>query len=480
MHDITQDPIRQIHTAKRWAQAGIGWAVFVLLAFYYVALGLSAVDLALVTIPAALVAFGAIEFATRWEMRMHRRYYYAQQLGYQLAKIHEFDRACDASAELVAGWLDVPVAVIGWLDDDDETLRPAAAHGMPEGWTPLAPTQRLSDNGLATIQERRTLRRTADGDPWFASSGLERVIYIPLISRDHVEGVLAVAASRRNRQVNDEPLLATLGLVLGLALDNCRLYEGQRAHAEHFQELNRMKSDFLTTVSHELRTPLTSIMMGAEMLLEEEETRDPNSTRGKLVRSIVKGASRLTTLVSDLVNVSRDDDFQPRLELDYAPLKDIIQGSVLVVQPLLTAKRQSLNVDLMVPGEHVLVDRLRFDQVLINLLSNAQRYSPPGGHIAIESRPISNGETLISISDSGPGVALEDRERIFEPFYRGDRNGLGLGLAIAKSIVELHSGRIWVEPAPGGGSRFCVALPGRTSRPRREADLKSPLHAGRA
>lgn len=477
-HSFTPDPIRQITIAKRWAQAGILWSVFLLLAFYWLILGLSALDLALVILPAAIVAFVAIELATRWEARMHKRYYYPQQLGYQLAKIHDFDDACHASAGLVAGWLGLPVAVIGWLDDDHETLTPVAAYGMPDEWIAGAQPQPLSTNGLASIQERDTLQVDCAGDPWFAQMPHDYVIYVPLVSRDQVEGVLALPVSSTARSY-DEPLLASIGMVMGLALDNCRLYEGERAHAQHFQELSRMKSDFLTTVSHELRTPLTSIMMGAEMLLEEEETRDPNSTRGKLVRNIVKGASRLSHLVSDLVNVSREDEFQPRLEIDASPLKDLVNGAVSVVMPLLVAKQQSIDIDLMDPDATVLVDRLRFEQVLINLLSNAQRYSPPGGYIRVESRPISNGETLISVADSGPGVAIPDRERIFEPFYRGDRNGLGLGLAIAKSIVELHSGRIWVERADEGGSRFCVAIPGETSRVRRNVEIKSPLHAAR-
>jgi signal transduction histidine kinase len=324
------------------------------------------------------------------------------------------------------------------------------------------------------------LRRPAIVDQWFSAFEGDRVIYVPLVSRQNFEGVLAIVAERRNSKVKDNRLLAALGMVMGLSLDNCRLYEGQRLHAEHFRELSRMKSDFLTTVSHELRTPLTSIRLGAEMLLEEEEIRDPDSSRGKLVRSLVKGASRLSSLVSDLVAVSRDDEFQPRLELDEASLSDLIAGAVAVVQPLLAAKHQTIETQLSDSGVKVLVDRLRFEQVLINLLSNAQRYSPPAGHITVEARPISNSETLISVADRGPGVPPEDAKDIFEPFHRGDRNGLGLGLAIAKSIVELHHGRIWVEPRPEGGSRFCLVIPGKKSRQRPEAVLRSPLHAGRA
>jgi signal transduction histidine kinase len=271
--------------------------------------------------------------------------------------------------------------------------------------------------------------------------------------------VLLICASRGNLLLRDQRLLAAIGMVMGLALENARLYGAQRAHAQRLQELNRMKSDFLTTVSHELRTPLTSIMMAAEMLLEEEEAENPESTRTKLVSNITKGASRLRVLVSDLVNVSREDEFQPRLELDRVPLADVIGNAVSIIQPLAAAKHQVIEVDLGAPDAVVFVDRLRFDQILINLLSNAQRYSPPRGRIKL-STSLQKDEVIIRVTDSGPGVSDDVRDMIFEPFYRGDRSGLGLGLAIAKSLVELHNGRIWVENRPKGrGSAFCVALP---------------------
>ena len=480
MQEFTQDPIRQISVAKRWAQAGIVWAVFALLTIYYVVLDLSPFDLAIVIIPAACGAFAAIELATRWETRMHRRYVYPHSLGYQLAKIHDFDQACETGARLLGEWLGLRAAVIAWLDEDNDTLRPVASFGLPDGWVESAAPQSISSETLWPLQESLTLRRPAVVDEWFSAFAKDRVIYVPLVSRESFHGVLAIVAGRGNGKVRDNRLLAALGMVMGLSLDNCRLYEGQRLHAEHFRELSRMKSDFLTTVSHELRTPLTSIRLGAEMLLEEEEIRDPDSPRGKLVRSIVKGASRLSSLVSDLVEVSRDDEFQPRLELDEASLSDLIAGAVAVVQPLLAAKHQTIETQLYDSGATVFVDRLRFEQVLINLLSNAQRYSPAEGHITVEARSITNSETMICVADCGPGVPPEDAENIFEPFHRGDRNGLGLGLAIARSIVELHHGRIWVESRPEGGSRFCLVIPGKKSRRRPEAVLRSPLHAGRA
>ena len=466
MEELQLDPIRQVRIAKRWAFAGILSAIFVLVAVYSLTLDLSTLDLLYVLAPAAAVAAVTIEFAARWEARTHRRYAYPHRLGYLLAATHDFDRACETSAKLIGEWLDLDAVIIGWLSEDGQTVAPVAGFGMPESWLETAVSLPASEAGITLKSTAsQSLQRHASDDQWFGGAHPRAAAhYLPLISGTTPEGVLAVAAGRRNPQIGDRKLLAALAMVLGLSLDNCRLYEGQRAHAQHFQELNRMKSDFLTTVSHELRTPLTSIVMAAEMLLEEEEIRNPDTTRGKLVRNIVKGAGRLRSLVDDLVAISREDDFQPRLELEPVKLEDPIANAVSIVQPLLTAKHQSLDVRLPAPDTLARIDRLRFEQVLINLLSNAQRYSPPGGHIEI-SVSGSVSETVIYVTDSGPGVAAEDAEMIFEPFYRGDRSGLGLGLAIAKSIVELHNGRIWVESADGHGSRFCVAVPAARVKP---------------
>jgi signal transduction histidine kinase len=186
--------------------------------------------------------------------------------------------------------------------------------------------------------------------------------------------------------------------------------------------------------------------------------------RVRLARTIAKGANRLAALVADLVDASREDEFAPRLELEPLPAQEMVSGAVALINPLLAAKRQTLSVQVDQPELTVLVDRRRFEQVLLNLLSNAQRHTPAGGHLDVRITNAGN-EVVIAVSDSGPGVPEEERELIFEPFYRGDRSGLGLGLAIAKSVVELHSGRIWVEDGAGGtGSTFFVVLPKHPAR----------------
>lgn len=461
MQDAIHDPLSEVRTAKRWALAGISGAVLVLVPVYALLLGLSVLSLVFVLAPAALSVLAGIELASHWEYRMRRRYAYPHRLGYELAPIHEFSEACARGGNLLRQWLRVRGVVVAWLSEDGECLKPVAASGFSDTWLEEGPPALFLRLRSVTeaIHAGKIAKDSTPAHPWFTGqSSRSRVIYVPLMSDNRPQGVLALPADVGNGLVRDERLLAALGTVMGLALDNCRLYEGQRAHADYLQEINRMKSDFLQTVSHELRTPLTSIMLAAEMLLEEEESRDPGSTRGRLVSNIVKGAQRLSSLVKDLVDVSRQDQFQPSLDLDTVRLSDLVATAVAIIHPLAASKHQSVGVDLHSRGATVLVDRLRFEQVLINLLSNAQRYSPEAGVIRVASRQ-EGSETIISVMDSGPGVAAEDRDLIFEPFYRANRSGLGLGLAIAKSLVELHHGRIWVEAAPGAGSAFCVALP---------------------
>ena len=462
--------MREVRNAKRFAYALIVSFVVAVLPLYVFVFRLSPQEL-IAALGPALLTFLAVELASRWEYRMRRRHVYPHILGYRLAAIHDFRQACQEAADLLAQFLRPRAVVVAWLKDDGHELEPVAARGMPDGWLPSAPPISLAARSMKeAVDHGRVLTKpSAAGDPWFARAfPAERIIYVPLLSQDRPRGLLAIADSGDNPVTKDHRLLSSLGMVLGLALDNCRLYEGERESSRRLQELNRMKSDLLITVSHELRTPLTSVRMAAEMLLEEEEEEeeraDRQGVRVRLARTIAKGANRLAALVSDLVDASREDEFAPRLELEPLPVQDLVSSAVALINPLLAAKRQTLSVQVDDPELTVLVDRRRFEQVLLNLLSNAQRHTPAGGRLDVRITEAGN-EAIIAVTDSGPGVPQEERELIFEPFYRGDHSGLGLGLAIAKSVVELHSGRIWVEDGAGGtGSTFFVVLPKHPSR----------------
>jgi len=464
--ELHPDPMWEVRNAKRFAYALIVSFIVAFLPLYVFVFRLSPQQL-MAALGPALLTFLAVELASRWEYRMRRRHVYPHILGYRLAAIRDFRQACQEAVDLLAQFLRPRAVVVAWLKEDGQELEPVAARGMPDGWLPSAPPISLAARSMKeAVDHGRVLTKpSAAGDPWFAAAfPAERVIYVPLLSQDRSRGLLAIVASGDDPVTKDHRLLSSLGMVLGLALDNCRLYEGERESARRLQELNRMKSDLLITVSHELRTPLTSVRTAAEMLLEEEEQADREGVRARLARTIAKGANRLAALVADLVDASREDEFAPRLELEPLPAQEMVSDAVALINPLLAAKRQTLSVQVDDPDLTVLVDRRRFEQVLLNLLSNAQRHTPAGGRLDVRITDAGN-EVSIAVSDSGPGVPEEERELIFEPFFRGDRSGLGLGLAIAKSVVELHSGRIWVEDGAGGvGSTFFVVLPKHPAR----------------
>jgi signal transduction histidine kinase len=179
---------------------------------------------------------------------------------------------------------------------------------------------------------------------------------------------------------------------------------------------------------------------------------------------IEDGSARLQSLVNDLLDLTRLEQGRTSLAMGTLDLRDVVRESVITTKALFESKKQNLTVH--VPETHCLVkgDAQRLEQVIINLLSNANKYSPTGA--PVEIRVVrTGGECQVMVRDKGPGVPDEDRERIFERFYRSslhrnDRTpSTGLGLPIARTIAEMHGGRVLVEPAPGGGSIFTLALP---------------------
>jgi signal transduction histidine kinase len=264
------------------------------------------------------------------------------------------------------------------------------------------------------------------------------------------------------------------------ALTNARLYdEAQRGReaAEHEQqrlrELEQMKDEFLSTAAHELRTPLTTIRMSAGLALEQVELlvqhSEPDGPRINprlidLMRLITAGSERMHALVNDLLDLTRLEQGRTTLVMNEVDLREVVDAAVSATGPLFASKNQKVSVHLPEAHYRVRGDRGRLEQVLINLLSNAHKYSPGGTRVEVRGRRVGN-ESQIMVRDNGPGVPEDEREQIFARFYRstqhreGNVPGTGLGLPIARTIAELHRGRLWVEPAPGGGSIFTLALP---------------------
>jgi len=286
-----------------------------------------------------------------------------------------------------------------------------------------------------------------------------------------VLGALAFFSSDPDRRYDatDLALAEDLARRAALALDNARLYgEAQRAI--------KARDEFLSVAAHELKTPLTTMLGYAQMLLRY--LRPP--TDGDLEEQIVQRAllaieqqsERLTRLVSRLLDIARIEGGRLRVEPTRTDLVPLVKGVAERIQSGTSSRRIVVTVPDSLVG---MVDGLRFEQVLTNLLDNAVKFSPTGADIEVELSETSVGMARLTVTDHGPGIRAEDRDRIFDRFYQAHTGhyaaGMGLGLYISRQIVEQHGGSINAEEPAEGGTRFVVVLPLRptassSARPR--------------
>lgn len=229
------------------------------------------------------------------------------------------------------------------------------------------------------------------------------------------------------------------------------------------QELDRLKSNFITEVSHELRTPLSAILASNELLYHHADRLNGENVR-ELSRSSYESSNHLFRLVENLLNATTLQSGTLHIRPVSVSLDELIGDAVVQVGPFLESKRQSISVDVPEDLPEVLADPQHIIQVLINLLTNASKYSNAETLIAV-SCSTENDLVRIAVTDQGIGIPEEEQRHIFERFYRVPSNtmtsvvGSGLGLTIVKALVELHRGRVGVTSAPGSGSIFWFTLP---------------------
>ncbi|MGI5836751.1 MAG: sensor histidine kinase [Chloroflexota bacterium] len=238
--------------------------------------------------------------------------------------------------------------------------------------------------------------------------------------------------------------------------------EAARAQvAAERQEVERLRSDLLSTVSHELRTPLTLIRTCVGLLLDS----DPDPVmRERLLRNIKQSADRMHLLVTDILDLVRLRSGRAELQWRYLDMGELIGGATALMRPLLDEKEQKLELEMPSPAPRVMGDNRRLEQVVLNLLSNANKYSPERATIRVTVAE-SEDRVTIGVADTGPGISPEVQTHLFEQFYTSRTSspshniGAGLGLPIAKGIVEAHGGKIWVESEVEKGATFFFSLP---------------------
>jgi signal transduction histidine kinase len=288
-------------------------------------------------------------------------------------------------------------------------------------------------------------------------------LLIPLKAKGRLTGVLVVGPklSDEDYSVSDINLLRAVVNQTTTAIENARHYSEEAERLADLEELEKLKQTLLLTVAHELKTPLTAIKAGTEMLGYQEDA-PAGSAKGRLIRSINRGVERL---VDESLDYAKMQDANLELELQATNIRELYEDTVGLLMPAARAKRQTLELNLPESLPTIYVDRRRCERILLNLISNANRYTAAGGKISVEVEVEPNC-LITKVVDNGQGVAEEDLDKIFNVYYRnstadgrGAGKSSGIGLAIAKYLVELHGGKIWVESKLGEGSTFYFSLP---------------------
>jgi PAS domain S-box-containing protein len=293
------------------------------------------------------------------------------------------------------------------------------------------------------------------------SLGMHCFISVPMTTHGTTFGVITFLGTnvRKRFEPADVALAEEVARRAALAVDNARLYRSA-------QEANRAKDEFLANLSHELRTPLTAIL-GWVHLLQLGDLEPAQLTLG--LQTIRQSGEAQARLVDELLDVSRIITGKLQINPASIVLADVVSGAVAAIRPAADAKRQRIEEDVSAPEARVFGDASRLQQVFWNLLSNAVKFTPAGGVVRVSLT--SEGENVVAqVADSGEGIAAEFLPHVFERFRQAatggrSRPGLGLGLAIAKELVEMHGGSIAVQSGGrGAGSTFTVVLPSHTEK----------------
>src|SRR5262245_1884811 len=318
--------------------------------------------------------------------------------------------------------------------------------------------------------------------------GVYNLSEFPLLHEGRFVGKISMANKPGGLSENDVRMVTVFAAQVAVVIQNAHLYrrlqesaaqleakvhartaELEAAYRElavshaRLRELDQLKSDFLGNVSHELRTPLTAVKGYVDNLLDGVAGPLNDKPRHYLAR-VRDNAERLGRMVSDLLDLTRIEAGRIELLPQAVPLADVVSDAVEGLRHVAPGRQVEVTTEL-VACPPVWVDPDRVHQVLTNLLANAIKFSPPGGEVTVSGGSDADGLVRLAVEDTGPGIAPAERERVFDKFYQvgrveGERmSGTGLGLTIARHLVELHGGRIWVEDAASGGAAFVVPLP---------------------
>jgi signal transduction histidine kinase/CheY-like chemotaxis protein len=377
-----------------------------------------------------------------------------------------------------------PIAYVALLDRATRMVNFPYAYGETTKSLPYG-------EGLTSqiIRTGQPLLINEDLDESSARMGIQRrgvpaasYLGVPIPAGGEIIGVLSVQATEQENRFTeaDQRLLSTIASAVGVAIHNARLFEEARQARKQAEEADAAKSSFLSTVSHELRTPLTSVLGFAKIIrrhLEERllplipaGDRKVDQAKQQILENlgvVVAEGQRLTQFIDDVLDLAKIEAGKFTWNMETLSLSELIDRAVAATTSLFEGKPVQLVKEVEADLPAITGDKDRLIQVVINLISNAAKFTPSGSVIVAASE--SGGEITVSVTDSGIGIAPADHQKVFEKFKQvGDTltdkpRGTGLGLPICREIVEHHGGRIWVESELGRGSTFSFKIPAQTA-----------------
>lgn len=391
------------------------------------------------------------------------------EIGRELSSAMDLNRVLQSILSAAAELTGSETASVLGLDEESNSLRFLALptpHWKTIGTVSVPLDQSIA--GLAFLQKKTIAVDNTDSSAQHFKNADEisgyrtrSVLAAPILFRSESLGVLEVVnkIDRSDYNGDDITILETLASQAAIAVQNSRLQTLLEKTREDAERLTKMKSDFIAITSHELRTPL-GLILGHSTFLREvigEEHRSQLDT-------IVKNAMRLKDIIENMSNVDNFQSGMATVRRRTVAVKRLILDTVIEYQPEAQKKGVALNVDLADSDLMVEGDAEKIGIVVSNLIKNAIMFSGQDGHVFVVAEQIP-GYVKVAVIDDGIGIPVKDLPHIFERFYQVESHltrkhgGMGLGLSVAKMMVEMHGGRIWVESAEGKGSMFTILLP---------------------
>jgi len=353
-------------------------------------------------------------------------------------------------------------------------IRRVAAYGsmpVPPADLPISrgrPLGRaITDRQTIHVHDLATQVKTEfpESKPWQQMSGARTVLCTPLMREGVPIGVILIRRTVvRPFSANQINLLETFADQAMIAIENVRLFQEIQQKNEQLEAASRHKSQFVASVSHELRTPLNAIIGFSDVLLDSSLAVSEEQ-RSRFLSHILNSGKQLLGLINEILDLSKVEAGHLELQIEKASINAVLEAAVSTMKPLAAKKAIDLEVrsNDQLPG--IPMDAARIRQVVMNLVGNAIKFTPEGGQVRLRADAM-NKNVQVEVKDNGLGIPTEDHERIFIEFEqarigssKSKPEGTGLGLALAKKLVEMHGGKIWVESEVGKGSRFCFTLP---------------------